>query len=341
MKIILAQSLFAATGDGGAGFDITMPSGYTCNIPSQVNPATGKQETAALYNPWGAPQDLRVFWKQPQGRGTPNSGEYIEDTTSHGWSVDPASPNKCSFQLRRFGFLPAGTPLFLRFNVDNPQHALPQADDASNKWILSQYSKANLSQYWEMDSVIVRKYISIEQHAPPSMFNSVISDENYTSALAVRGFLSDTVLMPSDYLSAFSIHKNLPVRSYVYVWFRTEQAVGLQGYVVVDAPMEINHGASEVDHGANAGTVNRTGFLFDAVAGVCDAGKLPRMYYATRPRAELTHPLPGGVDECWYVKNHYYEVRINMLRTGVGRNGSRGDHRVQRSTEGGQQVEVR
>ena len=60
LRVILATTLFSHLADHDAGFRITMPQGYSCVIPSQLNPASGKEELATQYNPWAAPMDLNM-----------------------------------------------------------------------------------------------------------------------------------------------------------------------------------------------------------------------------------------------------------------------------------------
>ena len=161
--------------------------------------------------------------------------------------------------------------------------------NATNTWILSQFSKGAFF---------------VHQHARPFTFKSTVG-ANYTSALAVRGFLKQTVLRPADYLGAFLVNRR--VRPELQVWFKTEQPVGLHGYVVVDAPGEMLATAVLESYPAN-----RTGFFFDTVAKECDARDLPPQYYALRPKEDLTYPLPGGIESCLYEPVPHNRARIRF-----------------------------
>ena len=101
--------------------------------------------------------------------------------------------------------------------MNNTQEALSQSND-QNRWILQQFSKGN--------------YIATK-HNEEVVFKSSVG-ANYTSNLAVRGFLTQTILAPSDYFGAYL--PNRIVKPFLHVFFKTEQFAGLNAFVLVDAP---------------------------------------------------------------------------------------------------------
>ncbi|CAD7940504.1 unnamed protein product [Amoebophrya sp. A25] len=278
VKIQFAASLFAVNLDGDAGFSVNLPPGYACTIPDQLG------KLATEYNPWAAPMDLNLYDHLiPQGRGAPTTGEYVAGTTSHGWSVSSSNTRLCNFALKQFGFIPAGSSIIVKFTVVNPTTALTQREN-TNAWTVSQTSKG---------------YYTLPKTTTPVIFKATI-EANYSSNVAVLGYLRDTILHPSDMMGAMM--SNRVVRPVLYIFFKTEQTPGILGYVLVDAP------TNPVGSGTVAAQ-NSIAFAYDYPN--CDASDLPHEYYAFRP-GEMTHRLPGGIKSCVYERGAQNRARVQV-----------------------------
>eukprot|EP00746_Dinoflagellata_sp_MGD_P164941 gnl/MRDRNA2_/MRDRNA2_93924_c0_seq1.p1 gnl/MRDRNA2_/MRDRNA2_93924_c0~~gnl/MRDRNA2_/MRDRNA2_93924_c0_seq1.p1 ORF type:complete len:3212 (+),score=535.85 gnl/MRDRNA2_/MRDRNA2_93924_c0_seq1:111-9746(+) len=203
-KIVFAATLFSKSLDGNAWFTVTMPEGYECVQPQDIN---GKSA-------WETPHTLGVFGAQnPQGRGKPDDGKAL-----HGWT---ANGNQCRFTLRENGVIYSGSSMFVRFTINNPPEALARTDTA-NRWKVEATSKG---QY-----IVALTY-------PPAIFKA--SEEHgyfgtYTENLAVLGKIANATCQPTNF--AMSGGPNKREENDVQVFFTTEQNAGAGGFINVIAP---------------------------------------------------------------------------------------------------------
>ncbi|CAD7968709.1 unnamed protein product [Amoebophrya sp. A120] len=274
VRLQFAATLFAANLNQDAGFDVRLPPGYNCTIPDQMG------ILATAYNPWAAESTLNLYaHTAPQGRGAPTTSEYVAGVTSHGWSVFASDPRLCRFRLRQYGLIPSGSAIIVKFTVNNPATALAQ-DNKLNEWTVSQMSKG---------------YFSLPMTTSPVIFKATI-EANYSSNVAVLGYLRDTILHPSDFMGAQL--SNRVVRPQLFVFLKTESPVGLEGMIVLQAPM---------DNVVNE--MQSIRFQYDYPN--CHASDLPMEYYAFRP-GELTHRLPNGVKQCIYERTPRNRAKVQV-----------------------------
>jgi len=199
-KIILATTLFAAIQTGDAKMMLTLPAGYECVRPADVEDGG---------SPWAAEETLSVFGDDiPQGRGTPDEG-----SGSRGWSV---ASNTCTFTLRQNAVIFAGSSLYIRISVNNPATALKR-ELADNRWQISLRSKGY--HQWFVDF-------------PTVVFGAV--EENFGGSAAVLGRIEEASMTPSNF--AASLDQYRVEESRMRIFFQTEQATGIEGGVQVVAP---------------------------------------------------------------------------------------------------------
>jgi len=249
--IILATTLFAALQTGDAMMMLTLPAGYMCVRPRE-GPDGG--------SPWAAEETLNVFGDTiPQGRGTPD-----EDSGTHGWSV---AANTCTFTLRQHAVIFAGSSLYIRITVNNPPTALKR-ELTDNHWQISLRSKGYHQSFVDFPAVV---------------FGAM--EENFGDNVAVLGRMEEASMTPSNF--AASLNQYHIAESRMRIFFRTEQATGVESGVQLVAP---------------------EGFVF--FPQPCVVGDLEESYYATHGGAR-TRRLPG------IISCDYHSVPFNHAKVGL------------------------
>ncbi|CAJ1440618.1 unnamed protein product, partial [Effrenium voratum] len=198
-SIVLPATLFAAVQTADAYLTLTLPSGYSCVRTPDVNGDS----------PWRAEDTLGVFQDAiPQGTGSPDEG-----SGTRGWSV---TDNHCVYTLRQNAVVYAGSSLYIRVTVNNPEQALQRMDPA-NRWQVTMTSKG-YHQY----------FVSF----PPVIFNTIIA--NFSSNTAVLGKIEQPLIVPSNWM--FSEGGVVMSQGYLNIFFRSEQGTGVMASVHVEAP---------------------------------------------------------------------------------------------------------
>lgn len=198
-RIILPATLFSNIQPGDAVMTLTLPPGYRCVRPLDINGQS----------PWKAEEDLGVFGDQiPQGTGSPDEG-----SGARGWSV---TANNCTYTLRQNAVIFAGSALTIRVTVDNPPYALP-VTNTSNRWRVTLKSKG---------------YHQWPVTFPPMIFTT--SGANSSDSVAVLGRITDAVLTPTNF--AVSTDANRVSMGRLQVFFRTEQYTGVFSSLQLAAP---------------------------------------------------------------------------------------------------------
>lgn len=256
-NVILATTLFAAVQTGDASLKLTLPEGYECVRPVDID---GR-------SPWEAEPTLGVFGDQiPQGRGTPDEG-----SGTRGWTVNA---NTCTFVLRQNAVVYAGSSLFFRITVNNPPNALKR-ENTTNRWLISLKSKG--FHQWFVDF-------------PPVVFANAgvggsAGTANFADNMAVLGRMEEASMVPSSF--AASINQFEIQISRLHIFFKSQQASGVNGFVQVVPPRD---------------------FTFNTQ---CQAGDLEASYYATHQKAENTRRLPGIVS-CEYIATPFARAEIGL-----------------------------
>jgi hypothetical protein len=289
VRFLLAITLFSGNAAGDASMKVTLPEGYNCTIPDQMG-------LDIDYNPWEAPTDLELYEQSiPQGRGSPTTRDIT--TTSHGWTQDPDDVRICYFTLNQYGVIYAGSSFFVKFTVNNPVEALNQGD-ILNKWSFELTSKGSFS-----NPLTTKEQI----------FKAI--ESNYTSSVAVRGYITEAVIQPSDFIGAF--RDDRVVHPTLYIFFKSEQSAGQMPFIVIRAPADVCSTESGVDDDG-VSTCQATGWAFDTredIIGGCSAANLPAQYYAKIEGIDGTNPIPGEVASCFYHKHPHNEAKIHV--TGI------------------------
>jgi hypothetical protein len=199
-NIVLAATLYSASQTGDAKMTLTLPTGYVCVEPEDVDGESG----------WKDQEDLGVFGGEiPQGIGAPDD----PDSASRGWTV---SANTCVYELRQNSAIFAGSSVMVRVTVDNPTEALQRGDDA-NQWTVTLESKG--------DSTVSVAF-------PAVAFATV--EEQYSTSVSVLGHITDASLVPTNF--AVTPDAFQPSEGYLRVFFRTEQSTGVFSRVHLRAP---------------------------------------------------------------------------------------------------------
>ncbi|CAE7325094.1 unnamed protein product, partial [Symbiodinium sp. CCMP2456] len=104
LRLLLGVSLFAELKDGDATMTVQIPPGYAC------------------LDAGAAPTTLRIFGSSvPQGRGD------LPEVGTGGWSFG----NGCTYSLRAGELIPAGSQVFVRVVVNQPDLPLALGDETS------------------------------------------------------------------------------------------------------------------------------------------------------------------------------------------------------------------
>jgi hypothetical protein len=253
-RMLLSSTIFARDKTGtDASFTITLPPNYQC---LNMNPMLNK--AGDNINSWQAPDDLPVHFEVPQGRGTPTDG-----TIMHGWTVDG---NTCTFTPKHpFGAVYAGSSMFVKVTVNNPEKALPRAD-LTNKWTVKMTNRGlhHASQEEIEAGLLPDKQVTQE-------FQFLASgDPLYQSNSAVLGKIQQASCQPTTFLLSYP----RPVEQELRFFFRTELEVEAHGSIRLKAPV---------------------GYYFE---NPCDAQDLQAAYYATAANPnDATLRLPN-MDGC-------------------------------------------
>jgi len=186
--------------------------------------------------------------------------------------------------LKQYGIIPAQSALMFKFTVNNPSAAL-QSGKETNEWRLTLHSKGSF----------------IEKLTNPAVVFKSTTSADYSSNLAVMGYLSESVLFPADYMGAYM--SNRIVKPILYVFFKTEQSAGLGSKIVVVPPVNAANTCS-------TSATTCTGYAFDAP--FCDANVLPDSYYAVRSKSELTYRPPQGIKSCQTKSTPYESAEITV-----------------------------
>ncbi|CAK0793701.1 unnamed protein product [Prorocentrum cordatum] len=199
-NIVMAATLYSASQTGDAQMKITLPVGYVCLQPDDVDGESG----------WKNQVNLGVFGGQtPQGIGAPDN----RDAATRGWTV---SDNTCTYKLRQNSIIFAGTSLMLRITVSNPPHAL-QRDNDTNGWQVTLSSKGHSTETVEFPAV-----------------SFATAKTSYSKSMAVLGHVTDATLVPTNF--ALTPDAFEPSEGHLRFFFRAQQSTGVFSRLHLHAP---------------------------------------------------------------------------------------------------------
>lgn len=199
-NIVLAATLYSASQTGDAQMKITLPVGYVCLQPEDVDGQSG----------WMTQENLGVFGGQtPQGIGAPDN----RDAATRGWTV---SENTCTYKLRQNSIIFAGTSLMLRITVDNPPDAL-QLDNDTNDWQVTLSSKGHGTETVEFSAA-----------------SFATAETSYSKSVAVLGHVTDASLVPTNF--AVTPDTFQPSEGHLRFFFRAQQSTGVFSRLHLHAP---------------------------------------------------------------------------------------------------------
>jgi hypothetical protein len=284
MRVILGATLFSRVETGDAYFTVTMPPGYSCFAPDEV--ALGVPEDGST---WEAPYNLTTFGGKtpfgPQGRGFPDD----RFSPTRGWTTVNGS---CTFTLRRYAALFAGSSLYWRMQINQPQEALKRSDP-NNKWTFALTSKG----YFQ-------KHVTVGN----TPFLDTPGNDN-TENVAVLGKLSHVRLQPSSFIATGNPYKpNVDEYNFLHIFFKTEQAAGARGFVYLDAPDGYDFSNRPKDP-----VTGKRSILYAHLDYPCVAMDLPDLYYATGQTISPTHRLPM-INSCQYRVHPYNRATVGFSR---------------------------
>jgi hypothetical protein len=177
--------------EGDASFSVVLPSAYTCADVLTV------------------PETLAAFGVDaPQGRGTLPTSQQGSYASLGRWLLDG---NGCKFMIKPKGIVYAGSAIFLKVVLNNPQYPMKK-DDARNAWTV------NMESLGAEGSTTKYRRKGLKFHGGTGI---------YANNLAVLGIL-DSSLAPSLFTPG-------AVANELSVFFKTEVDAGVQAFVRVDS----------------------------------------------------------------------------------------------------------
>jgi len=197
--VVLAATLFSAVQNGDAQLMLTLPDGYQCQRPNDID---GR-------SPWEAEENLGAFGTTiPQGRGTADDG-----SGTRGWSVNG---NNCTYTLRQNGVVYAGSSLYFRVTVNNPMFPLMRKSTA-NRWMTTLKSKG--VHQWSVTF-------------PSETFKTTGS--MFGDNAAVLGRIEEASLVPMNF--GKSANSFIVAEGQLHIFFLTQLSNGVNGFVRLVSP---------------------------------------------------------------------------------------------------------
>ncbi|CAE8736426.1 unnamed protein product, partial [Polarella glacialis] len=227
-------------------------------------------------SPWRTEDTLQVFGDNiPQGTGSPDEGG-----GTRGWSV---KENTCTYSLRQNAVIYAGSSLYIRVTVNNPETALKRMD-TSNRWQVNLTSKGS--------------------HQYPVTFPSVIFKTDggkFSQNKAVLGKIQYARISPTNFRN--SLGPNSISAGYLSVFFQTEQGTGVSSSVHLQAPTGFLFEPCEVTDLEDVyyGTPGQTGKPTSRLPGIVSC------LYQTVPFNHAQIKLSGAL-----LSQSYYGFRIGV-----------------------------